>query len=52
VGHPPQKLNPRRRVPHGVTLVGRLFEEGALCRAGMALEGKLGVAAERPPGFD
>jgi Asp-tRNA(Asn)/Glu-tRNA(Gln) amidotransferase A subunit family amidase len=50
--HPPQKLNPRRRVPHGVTLVGRLFEEGALCRAGMALEGKLGVAAERPPGFD
>lgn len=50
--HPPKKLSPKRRVPHGVTLIGRLFDEGTLCRAGMALEAKLGVAAERPPGFD
>ena len=31
-------FNPPRRVPHGVTLIGRLFEEGTLGRAGLALE--------------
>jgi Asp-tRNA(Asn)/Glu-tRNA(Gln) amidotransferase A subunit family amidase len=25
--HPPPKLSPPRRVPHGVTLIGRLFDE-------------------------
>jgi Asp-tRNA(Asn)/Glu-tRNA(Gln) amidotransferase A subunit family amidase len=40
-----------RRVPHGVTLIGRLFEEGTLVRAGLALERSFGVANERPPGF-
>jgi Asp-tRNA(Asn)/Glu-tRNA(Gln) amidotransferase A subunit family amidase len=41
----------KRRVPHGVTLVGRLFEEGTLGRAGIALERAFGVAGRRPPGF-
>ena len=44
-------LPEKRRVPQGVTLVGRLFDEGTLVRAGLALERTLGVAAERPPGF-
>jgi Asp-tRNA(Asn)/Glu-tRNA(Gln) amidotransferase A subunit family amidase len=38
-------------VPHGVTLIGRLFDEGTLCQAGIALERAFGVAGERPPGF-
>jgi Asp-tRNA(Asn)/Glu-tRNA(Gln) amidotransferase A subunit family amidase len=45
------KFSPPRRVPHGVTLVGRLFDEGTIARVGLALEGKLKVAGERPPGF-
>ena len=49
--HPLPKFSPPRRVPHGVTLIGRLFEEGTLCSAGVALEQAFGVAAERPPGF-
>jgi Asp-tRNA(Asn)/Glu-tRNA(Gln) amidotransferase A subunit family amidase len=40
-----------RRVPHGVTLIGRLFDEGTIARAGLALEGASGVSTERPPGF-
>jgi Asp-tRNA(Asn)/Glu-tRNA(Gln) amidotransferase A subunit family amidase len=40
-----------RRVPHGVTLVGRLFEEGTIARAGLALERAFGVGGERPPQF-
>jgi Asp-tRNA(Asn)/Glu-tRNA(Gln) amidotransferase A subunit family amidase len=49
--NPLPKFNPPRRVPHGVTLIGRLFEEGTLCTAGMALERAFGVVDERPPGF-
>jgi Asp-tRNA(Asn)/Glu-tRNA(Gln) amidotransferase A subunit family amidase len=49
--HPLPKFTPPRRVPHGVTLIGRLFEEGTVGRAGVALERAFGVAAERPPGF-
>jgi Asp-tRNA(Asn)/Glu-tRNA(Gln) amidotransferase A subunit family amidase len=49
--HPMPRFSPPRRVPHGVTFIGRLFEEGTLGRAGIALEKALGVAAERPPGF-
>jgi Asp-tRNA(Asn)/Glu-tRNA(Gln) amidotransferase A subunit family amidase len=45
------KFNPPRRVPHGVTLIGRLFDEGTLVRAGMALEKSFGVTREPPPGF-
>jgi Asp-tRNA(Asn)/Glu-tRNA(Gln) amidotransferase A subunit family amidase len=49
--HPLPRFSPPRRVPHGVTLIGRLFDEGTLCEAGMALEAAFGVAAERAPGF-
>src|SRR5689334_11129055 len=49
--HPLPKFSPPRRVPHGVTLIGRLFDEGTLVRAGLALERNFGVAGERPPGF-
>ena len=48
---PLPKFSSPRRVPHGVTLIGRLFEEGTLVRSGMALEKAFGVADERPPGF-
>jgi Asp-tRNA(Asn)/Glu-tRNA(Gln) amidotransferase A subunit family amidase len=49
--NPMPKFNPPRRVPHGVTLIGRLFDEGTLVRAGMALEKSFNVASEPPPGF-
>ena len=48
---PLPRFTPPRRVPHGVTLIGRLFDEGTIVRAGVALERAFGVAAERPPGF-
>ena len=48
---PLPKFSPARRVPHGVTLIGRLFDEGTLGRAGLALERTFGVVGERPPGF-
>ena len=35
-------------VPQGISLWGRLFDEGRLCNLGMALETALGVAARRP----
>jgi Asp-tRNA(Asn)/Glu-tRNA(Gln) amidotransferase A subunit family amidase len=38
-------------VPHGVTLIGRLFDEGTLASAGLALERSFGVMGERPSGF-
>ncbi|GAB3470471.1 amidase [Massilia terrae] len=44
-------FEPPRRVPHGVTLIGRLFDEGTIGRVGLALEKAAGVAKERPPGF-
>jgi Asp-tRNA(Asn)/Glu-tRNA(Gln) amidotransferase A subunit family amidase len=49
--HPLPRFSPPRRVPHGVTLIGRLFDEGALAEAGLALEREFAVASERPPGF-
>src|SRR5271157_3799644 len=49
--HPLPKFQPPRRVPHGVTLIGRLFDEGTVGRAGLEFERALGVAGERPPGF-
>ena len=38
----------KRSVPQGVTLTGRLFDEGTLVRIGMALESELGVWSKRP----
>jgi len=49
--HPLPKFSPPRRVPHGVTLIGRLFDEGTIGRAGLAMERAFNVGAERPPGF-
>jgi Asp-tRNA(Asn)/Glu-tRNA(Gln) amidotransferase A subunit family amidase len=49
--NPLPKFSPPRRVPHGVTLIGRLFDEGTMVRAGIALERSFGVVGERPPGF-
>jgi Asp-tRNA(Asn)/Glu-tRNA(Gln) amidotransferase A subunit family amidase len=49
--NPLPKFSPPRRVPHGVTLVGRLFDEGTVARAGLALERGFRVVDERPVGF-
>jgi Asp-tRNA(Asn)/Glu-tRNA(Gln) amidotransferase A subunit family amidase len=49
--NPLPKFSPPHRVPHGVTLIGRLFDEGTMARVGMALEGAAGVRDERPAGF-
>jgi len=49
--HPLPKFSPPRRVPHGVTLIGRLFDEGTITRAGLAMENAFGVVAEKPPQF-
>jgi Asp-tRNA(Asn)/Glu-tRNA(Gln) amidotransferase A subunit family amidase len=48
---PLPSFNPPRRVPHGVTLIGRLFDEGTLASVGLALEKSFGVMGDRPPGF-
>jgi Asp-tRNA(Asn)/Glu-tRNA(Gln) amidotransferase A subunit family amidase len=49
--HPLPRFDPPRQVPHGVTLIGRLFDEGTIAQVGMAMERAAGVAARRPPGF-
>jgi len=49
--NPLPKFNPPRRVPHGITILGRLFCDGLVGRVGMALEREFGVAWERPAGF-
>jgi Asp-tRNA(Asn)/Glu-tRNA(Gln) amidotransferase A subunit family amidase len=49
--HPLPKFTPPRRVPHGVTMLGRLFDDGTVVQAGLAMEKALGVVGERPPGF-
>jgi Asp-tRNA(Asn)/Glu-tRNA(Gln) amidotransferase A subunit family amidase len=49
--NPLPKFNPPRRVPHGITIIGRLFDDGLIGQAGLALEREFAVAAERPPGF-
>ena len=49
--HPQPTFSTPRRVPHGITLIGRMFDEGTIGRVGLALERAFGVAAERPPGF-
>ncbi|HEY4131694.1 MAG TPA: amidase [Gemmatimonadaceae bacterium] len=49
--NPLPTFNPPRRVPHGVTLLGRLFEDGKVGQAGLALERAFNVVGERPAGF-
>jgi Asp-tRNA(Asn)/Glu-tRNA(Gln) amidotransferase A subunit family amidase len=49
--NPLPRFSPPRRVPHGVTLIGRLFEEGTVVQAGIAIERAFGLAGEHPPGF-
>lgn len=39
---------PTRAAPQGFTLWGRPYDEGTLCRAGLALQQHLGVASRRP----
>jgi Asp-tRNA(Asn)/Glu-tRNA(Gln) amidotransferase A subunit family amidase len=49
--HPLPRFNPPRRVPHGITIVGRLFDDGLVGQVGLALERAFGVSEERPAGF-
>jgi Asp-tRNA(Asn)/Glu-tRNA(Gln) amidotransferase A subunit family amidase len=50
--NPMPKFSPPRRAPHGVTLIGRLFEEGVIAKVGLTLERIAGVNSQRPPGFE
>ncbi len=45
---PLPKFSPPRRVPHGVTLIGRLFDEATIVQSGIALEQAFNVAHEHP----
>jgi Asp-tRNA(Asn)/Glu-tRNA(Gln) amidotransferase A subunit family amidase len=49
--HPVPTFSTPRRVPHGITLIGRLFDEGTMASVGLALERIFGVVGERPVGF-
>jgi Asp-tRNA(Asn)/Glu-tRNA(Gln) amidotransferase A subunit family amidase len=49
--NPLPKFNPPRRVPHGITILGRLFDDGLVGQLGLALEREFSVAGERPAGF-
>ena len=49
--NPLPKFSPPRRVPHGITILGRLFDDGLLGQVGLALEHAFGVVGETPPGF-
>jgi Asp-tRNA(Asn)/Glu-tRNA(Gln) amidotransferase A subunit family amidase len=49
--NPLPKFNPPRRVPHGITILGRLFDDGLIGQVGLGLERAFGVAAERPQGL-
>lgn len=49
--NPLPTFNPPRRVPHGITILGRLFDDGLIGQVGVALEKAFGVAGENPPGF-
>ncbi len=40
---------PRHVVPHGISLWGRLFDEGTILAIGRALEAEFDFAARRPP---
>jgi Asp-tRNA(Asn)/Glu-tRNA(Gln) amidotransferase A subunit family amidase len=49
--NPLPKFDPPRRVPHGITILGRLFDDGLLGQVGIALEREFNVTKERPAGF-
>jgi Asp-tRNA(Asn)/Glu-tRNA(Gln) amidotransferase A subunit family amidase len=49
--NPLPTFSPPRRVPHGITLIGHLFDEGTIGRVGLALERSFNVSGERPAGF-
>jgi Asp-tRNA(Asn)/Glu-tRNA(Gln) amidotransferase A subunit family amidase len=49
--NPLPKFNPARRVPHGITILGRLFDDGLLGQVGVVLEKAFGVVSEKPAGF-
>lgn len=49
---PSPQFSPARTVPHGVTLIGRLFDEGTIASVGMALEQAAGVVKHRPLGLE
>ena len=49
--NPLPRFNPPRRVPHGITILGRLFDDGLIGQVGLALEREFGVAREKPAGF-
>jgi Asp-tRNA(Asn)/Glu-tRNA(Gln) amidotransferase A subunit family amidase len=49
--NPLPKFSPPRRVPHGITLLGKLFDEGTVASVAIAMEKAFGVVTERPPGF-
>ncbi|MDT5269540.1 MAG: hypothetical protein QOH49_1726 [Acidobacteriota bacterium] len=49
--NPLPKFDPPRRVPHGITILGRLFDDGLVGQVGLALEREFGVTGERPKGF-
>jgi Asp-tRNA(Asn)/Glu-tRNA(Gln) amidotransferase A subunit family amidase len=49
--NPLPTFNPPRRVPHGITILGKLFDDGLLGQVGVALERAFKVVGERPPLF-
>jgi Asp-tRNA(Asn)/Glu-tRNA(Gln) amidotransferase A subunit family amidase len=49
--NPLPKFNPPRRVPHGITILGRLFDDGLVGQLGLALEREYGLPGERTAGF-
>jgi Asp-tRNA(Asn)/Glu-tRNA(Gln) amidotransferase A subunit family amidase len=51
-GHPSLTLRTGFKdngTPHGITLIGRLFDEGTLCVLGRAIEREIEVWQEQPP---
>jgi Asp-tRNA(Asn)/Glu-tRNA(Gln) amidotransferase A subunit family amidase len=50
--NPLPKFSPPRRVPHGITLISRLFGEATLLQVGIALERAFAVSSARPPNFE
>jgi Asp-tRNA(Asn)/Glu-tRNA(Gln) amidotransferase A subunit family amidase len=46
--NPLPKFNPPRRVPYGITIVGRLFDDGLVGQVGLALERAFGVSLDHP----
>ena len=49
--NPLPTFSPARRVPHGITILGRLFDDGLIGQVGVALERAFNVVSENPPGF-